>query len=158
VRVGSLSHAWRALRHRNFKLFFVGQSISLLGTWMTRLATAWLVYRLTRSALLLGLVGFSGQILSFILGPFAGVWVDRMDRRKLLVWTQAAASLQSLAMAALALTYVITIWEIALSGLQGVITRSICPAGSRSWYRWWRIVPTLGTRLPSTPPWLMEFS
>src|SRR5271165_2201199 len=84
-----LSRAWRALRHRNFRLFFSGQSISLIGTWMTRLATSWLVYRLTRSAFLLGVVGFSGQIVSFLLGPFAGVWVERLNRRQLLVWTQA---------------------------------------------------------------------
>jgi MFS family permease len=97
---GRLSHAWRALRHRNFKLFFAGQSISVIGTWMTRLATTWLVYHLTESALLLGIVSFSGQIVSFALGPFAGVWVERLDRRGLLVWTQAAAAVQSLALPA----------------------------------------------------------
>src|SRR6202040_51370 len=86
---GSMSHAWRALRHRNFKLFFFGQSISVIGTWMTRVATSWLVYRLTHSALLLGIVSFAGQIISFALGPFAGVWVERLNRRKLLIWTQA---------------------------------------------------------------------
>ncbi len=118
----NLSHAWRALRHRNFKLFFYGQSISVIGTWMTRLATSWLVYRLTHSALLLGIVSFAGQIVSFALGPFAGVWVERLDRRKLLIWTQAAAAVQSLALAALTLAHVITLWEIiALSALQGVI-------------------------------------
>jgi MFS family permease len=118
----SISHAWRALRHRNFKLYFFGQGISVIGTWMTRLATAWLVYRLTHSALLLGVVGFSGQILTFLLGPFAGVWVERLNRRNLLVWTQAAAALQSLALAALTLAHIITIPEIiALSALQGII-------------------------------------
>jgi MFS family permease len=118
----SISHAWRALRHRNFKLFFFGQSISLIGTWMTRLATSWLVYRLTHSALLLGIVGFSGQIVSFLLGPFAGVWVERLNRRKLLLWTQALAAVQSLALAALTLAHVIHLWEIiALSALQGLI-------------------------------------
>jgi MFS family permease len=118
----SISHAWRALRHRNFKLFFFGQSISLIGTWMTRLATSWLVYRLTHSALLLGIVGFSGQIVSFLLGPFAGVWVERLNRRKLLVWTQALAAVQSLALAALTLAHVINLWEIiALSAFQGLI-------------------------------------
>jgi MFS family permease len=120
--LGSISHAWRALRHRNFKLFFFGQSISVIGTWMTRVATGWLVYRLTHSALLLGVVSFAGQIVSFALGPFAGVWIERLNRRKLLVWTQAAAAVQSLALAALALTHVITLWEIiALTALQGVI-------------------------------------
>jgi MFS family permease len=121
-KTGSVSHAWRALRHRNFKLFFFGQGISLIGTWMTRLATSWLVYRLTHSALLLGFVGFSGQILTFALAPFAGVWVERLNRRKLLVATQIAAAVQSLAMAALTLAHVITIREIiALSALQGAI-------------------------------------
>lgn len=118
----SLQHAWRALRHRNFKLFFAGQSISLIGTWMTKLATSWLVYRLTHSALLLGVVGFSGQITSFLLAPFAGVWVERLDRRNLLLWTQALAAVQSLAMAALTLAHVINLWEIiALSAFQGLI-------------------------------------
>ena len=117
-----MSHAWRALRHRNFKLFFAGQSISLIGTWMTRLATGWLVYRLTHSALLLGIVSFAGQICAFLLGPVAGVWVERLNRRKLLVWTQALAAAQSLAMAALTLAHVITLWEIiALAAFQGLI-------------------------------------
>jgi MFS family permease len=125
----SMSHAWRALRHRNFKLFFAGQSVSLIGTWMTRLATSWLVYRLTGSALLLGVVGFAGQILTFALAPFAGVWIERLDRRKLLVWTQAAAALQSLALAALTLAHVITLNEIiALAALQGVINAFDMPA------------------------------
>jgi MFS family permease len=117
-----MSHAWRALRHRNFKLFFAGQSISLIGTWMTRLATGWLVYRLTHSALLLGIVSFAGQICAFLLAPIAGVWVERLNRRKLLVWTQALAAAQSLAMAALTLAHAITLWEIiALAAFQGLI-------------------------------------
>jgi MFS family permease len=117
-----MSHAWRSLRHRNFKLFFAGQSISLIGTWMTRLATSWLVYRLTHSALLLGIVSFAGQIVAFLLAPIASVWVERLNRRKLLVWTQAAAAAQSLAMAALTLAHVITLWEIiALAAFQGLI-------------------------------------
>ena len=117
-----MSHAWRALRHRNFQLFFAGQGVSLIGTWMTRLATSWLVYRLTKSALLLGVVGFAGQIVAFALGPVAGVWVERLERRRMLVWTQAASAAQSLALAALTLTGVITIGEIiALAALQGLI-------------------------------------
>ena len=119
---GGLSHAWRALRHRNFRLFFGGQSISLIGTWMTRVATSWLVYRLTKSALLLGTVGFVGQIPTFLLAPLAGVLVDRLDRRQVLVWTQSAAMLQSLLLAWLTLSNRITITEIlVLSGFQGVI-------------------------------------
>jgi MFS family permease len=116
------SHAWRALQHRNFRLFFIGQSISLIGTWMTRVATSWLVYRLTGSALLLGVVGFAGQIPTFLLAPFAGVLVDRLDRRKLLIWTQALAALQSLSLAGLTLARVINIHEVIwLSMLQGLI-------------------------------------
>ena len=120
--VGSISHAWRALRHRNFQLFFFGQSISVIGNWMTKLATSWLVYRLTHSVLLLGVVSFAGQFISFALGPFAGVWVERLNRRKLLVWTQALAAIQSLALAALTLAHVITLWEIILlTAIQGLI-------------------------------------
>jgi MFS family permease len=118
----SFSHAWRALRHRNFQLFFAGQGISVVGTWMTRLATSWLVYRMTHSALLLGIVSFSGQIVSFLLGPVAGVWVERLERRKLLLVTQALAAAQSLALAALTLAHRINLPEIiALSALQGLI-------------------------------------
>ncbi len=113
---------WRALRHRNFRLYFGGQTISLVGTWMTRVATAWLVYRLTHSALLLGTVSFAGQIPTFIFAPFAGVWVDRLDRRQVLVWTQTLAMLQSFALAALTFSGTITIqWILVLSILQGVI-------------------------------------
>jgi MFS family permease len=117
-----IAHGWRALRHRNFRLFFGGQSISLIGTWMTRIAMSWLVYRLTGSALILGLVGFFGQIPTFLFAPFAGVWVDRLDRRKVLVWTQVLAGVQSLILAVLTLSKHITIHEIlALSIFQGLI-------------------------------------
>jgi MFS family permease len=117
-----LSHAWRALRHGNFRLFFGGQSISLIGTWMTRIAISWLVYRLTKSALLLGVVGFAGQIPTFLLAPLAGVMVDRMDRRKLLVWTQCLAMVQSLLLAWLTLSHRVTITEVLmLSIMQGLV-------------------------------------
>ncbi|MGA9669237.1 MAG: MFS transporter [Terracidiphilus sp.] len=116
------SHAWRALRHKNFRLFFGGQSVSLIGTWMTRIATSWLVYRLTKSPLLLGTVGFAGQIPTFLLAPLAGVLVDRIDRRTILVWTQSLAMVQSLLLAWLTLTHRITIPEVlVLSVMQGVI-------------------------------------
>ena len=119
----------RALQHKNYRLFFSGQSISLIGTWMTRIATSWLVYRLTGSALLLGIVGFAGQIPSFILAPFAGVLVDRWNRHRLLVMTQILALLQSLAMALLALSGLIKIWHIiALSVFQGLINAFDMPA------------------------------
>src|SRR6202041_3445832 len=98
------------------------QSISLIGTWMTRIATSWLVYRLTGSALLLGTVSFAGQIPTFLIAPFAGVWVDRLDRRQVLVWTQALSMVQSLALAGLTLSHLITIpWVLALSVMQGLI-------------------------------------
>jgi MFS family permease len=116
------SGALEALHSRNFKLYVSGQSVSLVGTWMTRIATSWLVYRLTGSALLLGVVSFWGQIPTFVLAPFAGVWIDRLDRRKLLVGTQALAAVQSLLMAGLTLAHRITLHEvIALSAMQGLI-------------------------------------
>src|SRR4051812_24469230 len=77
----------RALSSRNYRLYFTGQGVSLVGTWMTRIATSWLVYRLTGSALLLGVVSFAGQIPTFVLAPFAGVLVDRVNRHRLLAWT-----------------------------------------------------------------------
>ena len=117
-----ISYAWRALRHRNFRLFFGGQTISLVGTWMTRVATGWLVYRLTGSALLLGTVSFAGQIPTFLLAPFAGVLVDRLDRRQVLIWTQTLSMVQSLTLAALTLSGHITIpWLLVLSVMQGCV-------------------------------------
>jgi MFS family permease len=127
--MANLGFAVRALRARNYRLFFSGQSISLIGTWMTRIATSWLVYRLTKSALLLGVVGFASQIPTFLLGPIAGVWVDRWDRHKTLVWTQVLSMVQSLALAALALMNIVTIWEIILLALlQGTINAFDMPA------------------------------
>jgi MFS family permease len=122
-------HITRALAHRNYRLFFGGQSVSLMGTWITRIATSWLVYRLTGSALLLGTVGFCGQIPTLILAPFAGVLVDRWDRHRMLVWTQALSALQSLALAVLALTGVITVpWVLVLQVAQGIINSFDTPA------------------------------
>ena len=122
-------HIARALAHRNFRLFFAGQSVSLIGTWITRVATSWLVYRLTHSPLLLGVVGFCGQIPSLLLAPVAGVLVDRWDRHRILLWTQAASMLQSLALAVLALSGIITVeWILALQIVQGVINAFDTPA------------------------------
>ena len=119
----------RALRHRNYRLFFGGQGVSLIGTWMTRVATGWLVYRLTDSAFLLGLVSFAGQIPILLLGPFAGVWVDRWNRHRVLVVTQVLSMLQSFVLAALALTKVITVHEIiALNLFQGIVNAFDMPA------------------------------
>ncbi|MFN7995232.1 MAG: MFS transporter [Bryobacteraceae bacterium] len=125
----SWTFAVRALRSRNYRLFFGGQSISLIGTWMTRIATSWLVYRLTDSAVLLGVVSFAGQIPAFFLAPIAGVWVDRWDRHHTLVVTQVLSMLQSLALAILALARIINIWEIlALALVQGIINAFDMPA------------------------------
>src|SRR4051794_15146442 len=95
----------RALKHRNYRLFFGGQGISLIGTWMTRIATYWLVYRISppyEAAYWLGIVGFAGLIPAFFLGPIAGVLVDRWNRHRLLVVTQALSLVQSALMAAVA--------------------------------------------------------
>jgi MFS family permease len=128
-KAGGLGFMVRALHHRNYQLYFTGQSISLIGTWMTRIATSWLVYRLTGSALLLGLVGFAGQIPSFLLAPFAGVLIDRWNRHRLLVVTQGLAMIQSAALAVLTLTGVINIWHVlGLSLFQGLINAFDMPA------------------------------
>jgi MFS family permease len=127
--MSNLGLAIRALRARNYRLFFSGQIISLIGTWMTRIATSWLVYRLTGSAVLLGIVGFASQIPSFLLGPIAGVWVDRWDRHRTLVWTQSLSMIQSFALAGLALSGTAKIWEIIVLALfQGVINAFDMPA------------------------------
>src|SRR5215468_2759874 len=124
-----LAYMLRALDHRNYRLFFIGQGVSLIGTWMTQIATSWLVYRLTNSALLLGVVGFAGQIPSFLLAPVAGVLIDRWDRHRILVITQALAMAQSLALGFLTLTGAVKIWQIiALSTFQGIINAFDMPA------------------------------
>jgi MFS family permease len=126
---GGVRHALRALSHRNYRLYFLGQGISLIGTWMTRLATSWLVYRLTGSALLLGIVGFVGQVPTFIFAPFAGVWVDRLNRHNVLIVTQALSMLQALLMATLIFSHVITVWQILVLGaFQGLINAFDMPA------------------------------
>ena len=124
-----ISHALRALRHRNYRLFFGGQSLSLIGTWITRIATSWLVYRLTGSAFLLGLVGFCGQIPTLVITPFAGVIVDRSGRHRILLITQTLSLLQSAALAALAFRGSLTVpWILALSVVQGLINAFDTPA------------------------------
>lgn len=113
----------RALAHRNFRLFFVGQGVSLVGTWMQSLAMSWLVYRLTDSAFLLGLVNFAAQIPSFFLAPVAGVLTDRWNRHRTLVVTQTLAMLQAFVLAGLTLTGHAEIWVIiVLSGFLGCVS------------------------------------
>jgi MFS family permease len=122
-------HLFRALRHPNYRLFFFGQSISLVGTWITRLASSWLVYRLTGSEFLLGLVAFLGQIPSLVISPIAGVYIDRWNRHRVLVVTQALSMSQSAALAVLTLTGSITVTDILiLQGLQGVVNAFDTPA------------------------------
>ncbi len=119
----------RALSSRNYRLFFSGQTVSLVGTWITRIATSWLVYRLTGSAFLLGLVGFCGQIPTLIITPFSGVLIDRWNRHTVLVVTQVLSMLQSLALAILAFAGIITVTEILILQLvQGCINAFDTPA------------------------------
>jgi MFS family permease len=108
---------FRALSHRNYRLFFGGQSISLIGTWMQQIAMSWLVYRLTHSAFLLGIVGFTGRIPTFLFAPLAGVLVDRWSRHRLLVITQILSTMQALILAFLVLTGMITVWHIIFLSL-----------------------------------------
>lgn len=118
----SIAFMLRALRYRNYRLFFGGQIVSLVGTWMTTTATSWLVYRLTGSAVLLGVVGFAGQFPAFVAGPVAGIFVDRWNRHRLLVATQTLSMLQSFALAVLTLSGRITIgWILALGAFQGLV-------------------------------------
>jgi MFS family permease len=111
-----LKFIFRALRYRNFRLFFMGQGISLIGTWMQAVAMGWLVYRMTNSPLLLGVVGFSSQIPSFILGPFAGLMADRFNRHRLLVITQTLSMIQAFILAILTITSTIAVWHIIVLG------------------------------------------
>src|SRR5882724_10556374 len=119
----------RALRHRNFRLFCSGQLISLFGTWMQTVALSWLVYRLTGSSALLGLVNFASQIPVFLLSPVGGVVADRHSRHRVVIATQTASMLLAFALAGLTLFKVITVWEIfVLSGLLGVVNAFDIPA------------------------------
>jgi len=119
----------RALRHRNYRLFFCGQSLSLIGTWMSRIVIGWFVYRLTGSAWMLGVVTFLEQIPSFVLVPFAGVWIERWSRHRALIWINALLMVQSLALAALAFSGRIAFWHIAVLALmQGVLNALDVPA------------------------------
>ena len=115
-------HTFRALRHRNFRLFIGGQIVSLIGTWMQNVAQSWLVYRLTHSELLLGTAWFCAQIAVFALGPLGGIAADRFSRRKVVIVTQTLSMLQAFALAALTLSGRVQVWHVlALAGLLGVI-------------------------------------
>ncbi len=114
--------AGRALRHRNFQLFFSGQLISLIGTWMQTVAQSWLVYRLTGSGLLLGSVGFASQIPVFLVAPLGGIAADRGNRQRIVIATQVASMILAFALAALTLTHRVQVWHIfVLAALLGVV-------------------------------------
>lgn len=115
-------HSLRAFHHRNFRLFFFGQTLGIIGYWVQQIAMSWLVYRLTGSAWLLGVTAFAGQIAVLVLAPFGGLWADRVDRRKLLLVTQAAAALPAFTLAALAYLDVIEVWHvIVMASALGVV-------------------------------------
>jgi len=119
----------RALRHRNYQLFFGGQCISLTGTWMQNVAQAWLVYQLSKSSFLLGLVGFVGQFPVFLLAPLAGHAADRWSRHRIIVATQAAMMLLAFALAAITFSGVVQVWHVVvLAALLGVVNAFDMPA------------------------------
>lgn len=124
-----MKETFRALRHHNYRLFYFGHGLSLIGTWMQRTATVWLVYRLTQSPEVLGNVDFVGQIVGVVLIPFAGVLLDRWNRYQVILWTQLLSMVQALALAALVFSGTIAIWHIVvLSMLLGIINSFDMPA------------------------------
>jgi MFS family permease len=115
-------HSLRAFNHRNFRLFFFGQSLGVIGYWVQQIAMSWLVYRLTGSALLLGATAFAGQIAVLVLAPFGGLWADRVERKKLLIVTQAAAAIPAFTLATLAWLDAVEVWHvIVMASLLGVV-------------------------------------
>ena len=124
-----LRESFRALRHRPFRLMFMGMGVSWIGTWMQQVAISWLVYRLTGSALLLGIVGFASQFPAFVVAPFAGVLADRVSKVRIVITTQALAMLQALTLATLILTGAVEVWHIiVLTALLGIISGFDIPA------------------------------
>jgi MFS family permease len=124
--IGSI---FTSLRSRNYRIYFTGQGISLTGTWIQNIALSWLVYRLTGSVFLLGLIGFTSQIPTFVLSPFTGVLTDRYNRLRIMKLTQVLFMLHALVMALLVLFNLIEVWHIiALSIVFGIITAFDAPA------------------------------
>src|SRR5438067_2285747 len=127
--VGSLPAFLRALRHRNYRLFFGGQLISLVGTWMQSVAESWLVYRLTGSATLLGLSSFASQIPVFLFATIGGTFADRANRHRIIIITQTLSMIMPLALAALTLTHHVKVWHVfTLAGCLGVVNAFDIPA------------------------------
>jgi len=129
ARSTRVPRTFRALQHRNFRLYFTGQIISVAGTWMQVVAQAWLVYQLTHSELMLGVVGFAAAIPSLLISPWGGVVVDRVNKRNLLVVTQASSMVLAFILAALTFTGLIQVWHVVLlAGLTGIINAFDGPA------------------------------
>jgi MFS family permease len=125
----NLPRGLRALRHRNFRLFYLGQGVSQIGTWLQLIATSWLVYRLSGSAFMLGLAAFAMQIPFLVLAPLAGVFVDRLDRRRVLLATNSLATLQAAAMFTVVATGAVQPWHLVLGNLVlGIVNASDAPA------------------------------
>ena len=123
----------RVLVHRNFRLFVVGQAISVIGTWMQQIATVWLVYRLSKSSLLLGVTDFTAQIPAALLLPLAGVLTDRCNRHRTVLVAQTLMMIQAFALMALTVTGVVSVWQIlVLSALLGIVSAWIRQPGSHS--------------------------
>lgn len=118
-------HTLRALRHRNYKLFFFGQTLSIIGNWVQQIAMAWLVYRMTESAWLLGVTGFAGQIAILLLAPFGGLWADRFNRHRLLLITQALSAIPPLVLAVLSYTGTVAVWHVVIMALLAGIINAI---------------------------------
>jgi len=118
-------HTLRALRHRNYQLFFFGQTLSIIGNWVQQIAMAWLVYRMTESAWLLGVTGFAGQIAILVLAPFGGLWADRFNRHRLLLITQALSAIPPLVLAILGYSGMIEVWHVVVMALLAGIINAI---------------------------------
>lgn len=142
----SFRHSFRALRHRNFRLFLGGQLISLIGTWLQSVALGWLLYRLTHSPFLLGLAGFLTQIPSLVLSPLAGVWVDRWNRHRMVIGTQVLSMLQALALAALVLSGHAAIGPILLLNLVLGVANAVDVPARQSF-----VVDLVAGRISPTP-------
>jgi len=126
---GGVRSMVRAFRHRNFRLYFGGQSISLIGTWVQQIALGWTIYQLTHSSFLLGLVSFAGQLPLFLLTPLAGVLVDRWNRHRTLIITQSLSMVQALTLALVVSTHALQVWNlVALNVFAGIILAIDLPA------------------------------
>ena len=129
VKKNGIKLLLRALGSKNYRLYFIGQAVSLIGTWIQQIAMRWLVYRLTKSELLLGVVGFASDIPVFFLVPFAGVLADKLKRHRILAITQALSALQAFVLAILVITDQIAVWHVVVLGiLLGIISAFDIPA------------------------------